>query len=133
MSFSTANLAVVAYALVKADGTSPEINSGVGTTRLGPGSGYYGIILPGNPTQQEVLQQGQGNPITGFRQDLIFACPINGGGLMVGTSEDAGGFVKHVQIQAGNGSAVDSDFAVVILRTTIPTPTDSNGGPNGPV
>lgn len=132
MNFSTANLAVVAYALVRADGTSPEINSGVGTTRLGaPGSGYYGIILPGEPSQQEVLQQGQGNPITGFRHDLIFVCPINGGTLKVGTGY-TGEFVRTVQME-NNAGGLDSDFAVVILRTTIPTPTDSSGNQDGPV
>ena len=28
---------------------------------------------------------------------------------------------------------VDTDFAIVILRSTIPTPTDSNGDQDGPV
>jgi hypothetical protein len=132
MSFSTANMAVVAYALVKADGTSPEINSGVETTRLGgPGTGYYAIILPGNPSQQEVLQQGQGDPISGFRHDLIFACPINGGALTVGTGY-TGEFIRTIQIE-NNAGGLDSDFAVMILRTTIPTPTDSSGNQDGPV
>ena len=128
-AFSTANLAVVAYALVKSDGTSPEMNSGVTTTKLGTGA--YEITLPGKEAAQENLQQGQGNPSTGFRQDLILACATRGGPLMVSTN-DMNEFVKSVFFADSRGAA-DSDFAFVILRSTLPVPTDSNGNQDGPV
>jgi hypothetical protein len=44
-SFSSANLAVVAYASVKANGSSPDTNSGVTTAWVS--TGVYDITLPG--------------------------------------------------------------------------------------
>jgi hypothetical protein len=130
MSFSTANLAVVAYALVKADGTSSEINSGVKTTFLGSGEGEwtYGIMLPGNENTITTLQQGQGDPMSGSRKDLIHVSPIGGNPPREVGYKDIDEFIKKITI-AGDGS---NDFAVVVLRPTIPTPTDSGGAENGP-
>lgn len=131
MPFSTANLALVAYALVKSDGTSNEINSGVSTTWLD--TGVYKVTLPGKEGSQETLQQGQGNASNGFRRDLIFACPTRGQPLMMSAS-DEDEFTK--QFNFGNGSggaATDTDFVMVILRPTIPTPTDLNNDQDGPL
>lgn len=131
MSFSTAELAVVAYALVKADGTSGEINSGVGTTYLS-GPNAYNIILPGseNVAVTEQLQQGQGDPKTGNRKDLIFVTPIGPDPGWVST-KDVSEFVKQIKIVLLS-EAVRTDFAVVILRPVVPTPTDAAGNQNGP-
>lgn len=129
MSFSTANLSVVAYALVKADGTSPEINSGVKTSLVDIYEGsYYNLVLPGNENvaKTTTLQQGQGDPKTKFRKDLIFVTPIGDTPQETATF-DTDEFTKQINIQ-GNAC----DFAVMILRPTIPTPTDSDGIENGP-
>jgi len=130
MSFSAANMAVVAYALVHADGPCPEINSGVVTTWLGSGAGHYNIILPGseNMTDTEPLQQGQGDPKTGYRKDLILVTPIGTGAPGVSTV-DQDEFTKQIWLGVEGRQC---DFAVVILRPTIPTPVDNNGNQNGP-
>jgi hypothetical protein len=84
-AFSTANTALFAYALVEPDGTSPDLNSGVTTSRIDVG--VYEIVLPGDPGTQEILQEGQGGPFTeipqyggsqfaGVMRDLIFVSPI---------------------------------------------------------
>ena len=133
MNFSTANLSVVAYALVKADGSTPEMNSGVKVDHVGTGS--YNITLPGDESVQGnlPLQQGQGNDNTGpnWRQDLILVTPTHNGPLMVSTNDQTD-FIKNVFF-ASASSPVNTDFAVVILRSTIPTPTDSSGNQDGPV
>ena len=124
--FSTANLALVAYAYVKSDGTSPDMNSGMTTTRLGIGSGAYQVTLPGSETVQpsSTLQEGQFN-------DLILVTPNHGQPLMVSTG-DSSEFVKQINF-SNNSSPQDSAFAIVILRSTIPRPTGSDGNQNGPL
>ena len=135
--FSTANLAVVAYALVKANGDTPEMNSGL---KIGhPVAGSYTITLPGDLSVQGnlPLQQGQGNENSGldWRRDLILVTPTRGVPLMVATN-DLTAFIKTVQFTNQGPTApvlTDTDFAILILRSTIPTPTDSNGNKDGPV
>ena len=132
--FSTANLALVAYALVGVDGTSREINSGVGTTHLGPdqyGNEVYEIILPGKEGSQETLQQGQGNTPDGSRRDLIFVCPTGGHPFPVGYI-DTSEFVKQILIGPYTEDRPLSEFFVLIFRTTIPTPKGNDGLQNGP-
>ena len=132
--FSTANLALVAYALVGIDGTSREINSGVGTTHLAPdqyGNEVYEIILPGKEGSQETLQQGQGNSLDGYRRDLIFVCPTGGPAFPVSTV-DVNEFEKQILIGFFTEERPMSEFFVLIFRTTIPAPMDSNGLQNGP-
>jgi hypothetical protein len=51
--FSTANLALAAYALVKSNGTSPDMNSGVITRKVA--TGVYEVVLPGSDDSQAVL------------------------------------------------------------------------------
>jgi hypothetical protein len=137
--FSTANLALVAYALVKADGTSSEINSGVGTTHLVPdryGNEVYEIILPGKEGVQETLQQGQGNSPSGSRRDLIFVCPTGSASMPVHAAPvstiDVDEFVKQILIGPWTEEHPILEFFVLVFRTTIPTPTDSSGSQNGP-
>jgi hypothetical protein len=127
MSFSTAELAVVAYALVKADGTSGEINSGVSTIRLS--AGIFNVILPGseNMVLTEPLQQGQGDPKTGPRKDLILVT-VYGDNPVGFSTVDIDEYTKQILFNGGT----DTDFAIVILRPTIPTPTGSSGAQNGP-
>ena len=61
MSFSTAELATVAYALVAADGSSDEINSGVTTTRID--TGRYNVILPGSEAVSPPRPSSRGREI----------------------------------------------------------------------
>ena len=131
MSFSTAGLATVAYALVKgSDGTSREINSGVKTSRIS--AGLYHVILPGSEdmTDTEPLQQGQGDPKTSYRKDLIHVSVAGGvpGDVPSPSTFDVDEFTKLISMRKQQ----DADFAIVIMRPTIPTPTDSSGAQDGP-
>jgi hypothetical protein len=117
MNFSSANLAVVAYVNVTADGYSPDTNSGVTTTRVNnPGS--YEIHLPGDPTQQEPLQQAQ---VAG--RDLLLATVKGSSSGINITADDkpnTNGLIKTV-LTATN-TPVNAAFSLVILRTLIPPP-----------
>jgi hypothetical protein len=145
-SFSTANLALVAYALVESDGTSPDLNSGITTTKLD--SGTYEMVLPGDPGQQAVLQEGQGGPFTevpqyggteyaGVMRDLIFVSPILRGNVY---STMDGGFpylieqrspfvirVYFFMSRVSPLTAHDSAFSFMVLRSTINPPQDDSG------
>lgn len=117
MNFSSANLAVVAYVNVTDDGHSPDTNSGVTTTRL-VNPGVYEIHLPGDPTQQESLQQAQ---VAG--RDLLIAT-VRGGssGINISAEDVPGtnGLVKRVT--TATNTPVNAAFSLVILRTLIPPP-----------
>jgi hypothetical protein len=102
------------------------MNSGVATTRLGEGSGAYLVTLPGSEAvpPSQPLQEGQFN-------DLILVTPNHGAPLMVSTG-DSSEFVKQINF-TNNSSPQDSAFAIVILRSIIPRPTDNSGNQNGPL
>jgi hypothetical protein len=109
--FDTAGLAIVAYAEVLADGTSPNTNSGVTTARVG--TGQYTVTLGANQQQSSA-------------RDLIFVTPKNPAGLNLSTPrshavDDSAVATKVVVIYGGSPilSYMDSDFSVMILRTTI--------------
>jgi hypothetical protein len=109
--FDTAGIAVVAYAEVLTDGTSPNTNSGVTTARIG--TGQYTVTLGANQQQSSA-------------RDLIFVTPKNpvGHNLSVPRShavDDSNVATKVVAIYGGSPilSYMDSDFSVLILRTTI--------------
>ena len=116
-SFSSANLAVVAYVSVKSDGSSPDTNSGVTTAWVS--TGVYDIILPGDPSQQAPLQEGQEAGRT-----LIFATVRNTSGVDISVSDVAGtSLIKRVRTTFSPTSApADEDFDLLILRTLIPPP-----------
>jgi len=114
VTFDTAGLAFVAYAEVLADGTSPNTNSGVTTSRVA--TGLYNITLDANKQQ------------SGSR-DLIFVTPKGNLGVPRSTAvDDSSASVKVVAIYGGAPilSYADSDFSVLILRTTI---QPAAGGP----
>jgi len=117
MNFSSANLAVVAYVNVTADGHSPDTNSGVTTTRVSnPGS--YEIHLPGDPAQQEPLQQAQ---VAG--RDLLLATVKGSSSGINITADDkpnTNGLIKTVLTTTN--TPVNAAFSLVILRTLIPPP-----------
>ena len=116
-SFSSANLAVVAYVSVKSDGSSPDTNSGVTTTWVS--TGVYDIILPGDPSQQAPLQEGQEAGRT-----LIFATVRNTSGVDISVSDVTGtSLIKRVRTTfSPTSTPADEDFDLLILRTLIPPP-----------
>jgi hypothetical protein len=125
MDFSTANLAIVAYGYVRADGTTPDLNSGVTIIHDNPGD--YNIILPGDPAQQQPLQLGQGigdsavifGSSVGIVQDLILATP-GAGQIVTITTHDLSTYIKNIQCWGNTGYQRDSDFAFVIYRSILP-------------
>lgn len=109
--FDAAGLSIVAYAEVLADGTSPNTNSGVTTTKLS--TGLYSVILPSTKAQ------------SGAR-DLIFVTPK---GTITATPfshkvDDSSATNKLIAIYGGAPltTFADSDFSVWIIRTIIPPP-----------
>ena len=121
-NFSGPNLATVAYAEVAgADGSSTTCNSGVSTTRIS--AGLYNVILPTNLAQNQ-------------NRDLIFVQPKGpygttqlGGALVAKNAEvdDSDPITKAIAIFDGNpalgaSTRIDSDFSILILRTTITPP-----------
>lgn len=112
--FDSAGLAFVAYAEVLADGTSPNTNSGVTTSRTA--TGLYTVTLDANKQQ------------AGAR-DLIFVTPKGNLGVPKSHAvDDSSAATKVVAIYGGAPilSYADADFSVLICRTTIQPPT---GGP----
>ena len=121
-----ANLGLVAYALIRADGTSPELNSGIKTSHLQ--TGIYKIVLPGDPNSQEPLQEEQ-SCIP--RRDIVIITPCEGLPLCytVQAPSDSERFIIFVD---SGGLQQDTDFSILILRSLISPPTDANGNPIAP-
>lgn len=115
--FDSAGLAIVAYAeVIGATGASTNTNSGVTTTRIG--TGLYTVTLPENKWQSAT-------------RDLIFVTPK---GTITSEAysykvDDTLVATKYIAIYGGSPvlSYADSDFSLLILRTTI-TPPDGEPG-----
>jgi len=114
-TFDIAPLAIVAYAeVIGATGLSPNVNSGVTTSRLS--AGRYTLTLPANMLQSS-------------NRDLIFvqpkvAAPV---GTPVSASvDDTSVQVKAIDLYNGTTFA-DCDFSVIVLRTVITPPAGSPG------
>jgi hypothetical protein len=109
--FSMANLSIVAYAHVAADGTSSEINSGLTVTKIG--TGVYNLLLPGNAALQEPLQLGQASP----PEDLVMVTPTNGEPMRFSVANSD---TYNRQIYMSNSAgAADSAFNVIIFRSQL--------------
>jgi hypothetical protein len=112
--YDIAGLAVVAYAEVLADGTSPNVNSGVTTARTG--LGLYTVTLPAGK-----LQSGS--------RDLMFVTPKGTLSPMPYSHkiDDSDPAIKRVAIYGGAPltTYADSEFSVLILRTILTPPTGS--------
>ena len=131
--FSTpADLGIVAYALVRPSngpggagvGDTSELNSGV--TANWSGTGVCDITLPGDPTQQEPLQLGQGTPL-GPPRDLILITPCYTGQPVYYCVNDVSPFDKRVFFYDYTGSLVSVSFTIIILRSLISPPQDDQG------
>jgi hypothetical protein len=126
--FSTpANLGIVAYGKVHADGSTPDLNSGV-TIDHTPNTGLYIIHLPGDPTLQEPLQEGQSNSP---QRDLLFITPCDSSLVFFfeTTLSPPSDFKRAVQFvnDANPHAAVDVNFSFLLVRSLISPPVDDSG------
>ena len=122
--FSTpADLGIVAYAKVNQDGSSPDLNSGVATDLVFNPTPYYTITLPGDPVQQEPLQEGQSKSPA---RDLSFITPYDASAVTF-QIHDISDFIKQVTFFDTTGSPAEANFYVLILRSLISPPTDAQG------
>ena len=124
-NFSQAHLAVVAYAQVNGDGTSPLCNSGIATTRLGAGT--YQLGLPVGSQNQLGLGQLAAT-------DLVVVTPLSATTtpttpLMVMVVNNTDTNNKLVLFGSSATTAVDTSFSVIIYRSLIPG--GGNLGNNG--
>lgn len=117
LGFSGPNLATVAYAEVAGtNGASTAMNSGITTTRVS--QGVYVAVLPANNLQTS-------------SRDLIFVQPKGTSVLpKMAVVDDSLDATKTIYIwdgdPAGTGpTTIDSDFSLIILRTTISPPAGS--------
>lgn len=111
--YDIAGLAIVAYGEVLADGTSPNLNSGVATARTA--AGQYTITLPTGK-----LQSGT--------RDLMLVTPkvLSPTGVPVSHSiDDSDVAIKRVAMYVGSPLATfaDCEFGFVILRSLVTPPT----------
>jgi len=117
-----ANLGIVAYALVRQDGTTPDLNSGVAVAHTAPG--VYRIKLPGDPTLQEPLQEGQSSIPA---RDLILVTPFDSPRVSF-HAYDVSDYEKEVSFfDTLIGAPHDAGFYILILRSLLSPPTDANG------
>ena len=112
--FDSAALAIVAYAHVDgATGASTGTNSGVVTAKqTAMGAGWYSIALSTVMAQE-------------CDRDLILVQPTSTATQTPVASNvyDGGMATKLVQFASATSTAVDTSFAIIILRTTITPPT----------
>lgn len=96
--------AEVAYVQVNADGSSPNLNSGVTTAKTSTGT--YTVTLPAG--------EGQTN-------DLIFV-QILGSGFSSLSSKvfDTSPLIKTISISDISDSPADAPFNLIISRSTLP-------------
>jgi hypothetical protein len=114
MNFSQAPLGIVAYGeVVGADGSSPGMNSGVATARLGTGT--YSLTLPTNQAQaanrEITIIQLKGASFV----PLFHCCDV----------DDSDPATKMVYIGSSATTAVDADFSFIIFRSLLNPPAGS--------
>ena len=123
-----ANPGVIGYARVQRDGSTPYINSGLTITRLAVGE--YQIVYPGDPTQQEPQQEGQ----KVAHQDLILLTALltaTAVGVVIDEPNDYTRIVLFTN--SVSGQATDTEFNILILRSTLPVSLDANGNQSAPI
>jgi hypothetical protein len=121
-----ANLGIVAYAMVRADGSSPELNSGITTVRVQPG--VYKTVLPGNSTSQESLQEEQSSfP----RRDMIVITPCEGLPLSY-TVQAPSNSERLIFFVDSSMQPQDTDFSILVFRSVISPPVDASGNYTAP-
>lgn len=115
--YDTAGMAFVAYAEILADGTSPNMNSGVTTGRLG--TGQYTLTLPTNLGQADARMQmvitPKGHPLAGTPVSYVV--------------DDTDPLIKRIDMMAGSPTMTLADhaFNVLVMRTITQPPAGSPG------
>ena len=127
--FDSAGLAIVAYADVLANGSTPLVNSGLTVTKAAaPALGQYAITLPRGKAQ--VAAPGEAAP-----RDLVFVqaiqTPLDNSLLTAkvdptATVNSDGSATFNVAIVNGTTFA-DGAFDILILRTILSTPANPTG------
>ena len=134
--FSTpADLGIVAYALVRPSsgpggagvGDTSELNSGI--TANWVATGICDITLPGDPSQDEPLQEGQSNVP---RRDILLITPCDVGALPIcfsvgpPASPASPTYTKRIFF-TNAGTLYSLSFTILILRSLISPPQDAQG------
>lgn len=116
-NFDSANLSVLAYARVNADGSFRSVSNFELLVPHSPG-GAYVLGAPGTVA-------GQHTPI--FSTDDLFIVTVNGGGIAL-PQMTLGGLdpndITSVAIQffpQDSGPPVDRSFSLIVMRPLIPT------------
>jgi hypothetical protein len=123
MSFDASNLALVAYAYVNVDGSSPDINSGVITSHVS--LGVYEITLPGSDSAQSPIQEGQSiSPMQSLT--LVTPAVVPGGDILTYPPtvqvENVSKYVKRIHITDPSGDYNPRPFSLLIYRPVISIP-----------
>ncbi len=113
--YDSAGLAVVGYAQVRADASTPDCNSGLTITKTGTGS--YSLQLPPVGSDTQTLQQDNS-------RILISAIPIDSipGSLRVINSAPN---VRTIVFTDPDGGLADAAFHLIVFRTLVPPPAGS--------
>lgn len=109
MTFDSVGAAIQAYAEVLADGTSPNMNSGVATARVS--AGLYTVTLPAGHGLSDARMQAIVTP-KGTITGVPVSCSV----------DDSDPFVKQIAIYKGSPLATlaDGAFNVLIVSTVKP-------------
>jgi hypothetical protein len=125
MFATPANLGIVAYAQVNADGNTPDLNSGVKVTYSAP---FYTIKLPGgdsldNPDPSSPLQEGQkASPC----RDLVFITLLQSDSITY-YLEQPNDYTFTIEFSDLHGTHTTANFNILILRSLISPPTNEDG------
>ena len=125
MFATPANLGIVAYAQVNADGSTPNINSGIEVSYAAP---IYTIKLPGgdslgNPDPKAILQEGQkANPC----RVLVFITLLQSDSITY-YLEQLNDYTFAIEFSDLLEHFTTANFNILILRSLISPPTDENG------
>ena len=132
-----ANLGLVAYALVRPAtgrggagvGDTSELNSGV--TANWYSTGICDVTLPGDPSQQEPLQEGQSRSP---RRDLVLITPCDVGDTPISYAiEEKSDYTRRIYFSLSTtGMPFSPSFTILILRSLISPPVDASGNPLAP-
>lgn len=115
--YDTAGMAFVAYAEILADGTSPNMNSGVVTALVG--LGQYTLTLPANLGQADNRMQMVISP----KSHPLSGVPV------CYEVDDTDPLIKRISMFAGTPTMTLSNhaFNVLVLRTITQPPANSPG------
>jgi hypothetical protein len=117
MDFWTAKLALVAFAIVKPDGSSPDVNSGVLTRRIS--TGVYEVTLPdhlGMTTPPPHEMDFVSPALNSYEPSGFFRCVA-----LQNPDGSRSSQVRQVSFHDASGDARDVSFNIVIYRPVTST------------